>query len=348
VTSYPYPFQLVRTTADAPSYIHLHGGDIVASCLRALPPALPSSLRQPATQISLYLRQAPHHQYTTAIMSVASITHCSSAPPDIKSTQASSSSPSSRPQFNTHLTSDRLREGSGLLRNHQPFSMVSNIRKGRKSIFKELGLDDDFSDDGYGSATASPTSPVHGGQGHEHSLSANGEKDFHEIKGTRSSDTPNIAEHRIQHDQYEGDDNISSSKQGPKENSENCNNPDAANLRRQPSTSKRWFSKLATVGYRRPRVKTASSAPSPTVFSSPQRLAMIALLIAVVLPAFSYHNGRETVGGNGADAAAVIRPRQTSPVQVCTRWSHQGRFLLASRALIRFFGRSNDANSPVS
>ncbi|KAI1335029.1 hypothetical protein F5Y15DRAFT_428518 [Xylariaceae sp. FL0016] len=43
-----------------------------------------------------------------------------------------------RPRFNSLLTSDRLREGQSL----PPVSMVSSIRKGRKSIFKEMGLDE--------------------------------------------------------------------------------------------------------------------------------------------------------------------------------------------------------------
>ncbi|KAI1470934.1 uncharacterized protein F4812DRAFT_283032 [Daldinia caldariorum] len=41
-----------------------------------------------------------------------------------------------RPRFNSLVTSDRLREGSRPPR----FSMGSNIRKGRRSIFKEVGL----------------------------------------------------------------------------------------------------------------------------------------------------------------------------------------------------------------
>ncbi|KAI1650414.1 uncharacterized protein F4817DRAFT_327679 [Daldinia loculata] len=41
-----------------------------------------------------------------------------------------------RPRFNSLVTSDRLREGSRLPK----FSMASSIRKGRRSIFKEVGL----------------------------------------------------------------------------------------------------------------------------------------------------------------------------------------------------------------
>lgn len=53
-----------------------------------------------------------------------------------------------RPKFNSHITSDRLREGAGL--RLPPFA--SNIQKGRTSVFREMGLDGDaaaFGDDTY-------------------------------------------------------------------------------------------------------------------------------------------------------------------------------------------------------
>ncbi|OAA64926.1 hypothetical protein ISF_04336 [Cordyceps fumosorosea ARSEF 2679] len=56
-----------------------------------------------------------------------------------------------RPKFNSHITSDRLREGAGL--RLPPFAVrASNIRKGRTSVFHEMGLEDDppaFGDDTY-------------------------------------------------------------------------------------------------------------------------------------------------------------------------------------------------------
>lgn len=102
--------------------------------------------------------------------------------------------------------------------------------------------------------------------------------------------------------------------------------------RSQTSTnSKAWYSKLVTG--RRPKVKAAASAPPPTM-SSITRLTSTALLIAVVLPCFSYYNGREKVSLNGADAGVINRgtaarygpvldSRADSPAQVCKRWSHQ-------------------------
>lgn len=55
-----------------------------------------------------------------------------------------------RPKFNSHITSDRLREGAGL--RLPPFAVrTSNIQKGRTSVFREMGLEDDvaFGDDTY-------------------------------------------------------------------------------------------------------------------------------------------------------------------------------------------------------
>ncbi|KAG5982663.1 hypothetical protein E4U55_001545 [Claviceps digitariae] len=47
-----------------------------------------------------------------------------------------------RPKFNSHLTSDRLREGAGLYLPPLFQALRSNIRKDRVSVFKELDLDD--------------------------------------------------------------------------------------------------------------------------------------------------------------------------------------------------------------
>jgi hypothetical protein len=103
-----------------------------------------------------------------------------------------------------------------------------------------------------------------------------------------------------------------------------------------------WYSKLARGS--RPSIKTSSTAP-PGSFSSIPRVALIACLIAVVVPGFRY-GGQDKVNINGADAgvireaelvdnASAIEGRQNSPTSVCTRWSHQGEFgclLLVSKA----------------
>ena len=65
-------------------------------------------------------------------MSSTELPQCVSADPVI------SPSRPVRPKFHHQNTSDRLRES---LRRPPSFSLASNICKGRKSIFKELGLD---------------------------------------------------------------------------------------------------------------------------------------------------------------------------------------------------------------
>ncbi|KAL0936203.1 kelch domain-containing protein [Colletotrichum truncatum] len=223
----------------------------------------------------------------------------------------SHSAPHVRPKFNSQNTSDRLREGSGLRPSR--FGMVSNIKKGRKSVFKELGLDDDISDD---ELPATPTSQ----HGHERKTSMASEKEFGH-PGSLASEryqTSNDGDGDGDGDRDgdgDGDTDERHTKTGHRE-------PNSQPQRRSSTMQigkQSWYSKLAT-GYRRPRVKTASSAPPPTV-SSLQRLAMIALMIAVLLPGFNYNGGRQKVG-NGADAG-VIRPRQASSVDVCLRWSQQ-------------------------
>ena len=47
-----------------------------------------------------------------------------------------------RPKFNSQLTSDRLREGAGLYLPALFKTPSMHIRKGRVSVFKEMGLDD--------------------------------------------------------------------------------------------------------------------------------------------------------------------------------------------------------------
>jgi len=94
-----------------------------------------------------------------------------------------------------------------------------------------------------------------------------------------------------------------------------------------------WYSKLAKGS--RPSIKASSSAP-PGSFASIPRVALIACLIAVVVPGFRY-GGEDKANINGADAgvireaelvdnASAIEGRQNSPTSICTRWSHQGEF----------------------
>jgi hypothetical protein len=180
--------------------------------------------------------------------------------------------PIRRPRFDSKLTSDRLRESS------TSFSMASNISKGRKSIFKEMGLSDDESERSYNPQEFSD------------------EKEFGEIAGLSSEPRSSIG--------TRADDEADESKK-----------------------KSRWLSMLSSAA--RPKIKSAASAPPATV-SSVQRMSMIALIIAIVIPAISYKNGWQKVEMNGADAGVIREPqgivledRADSPVTVCKRWAHQ-------------------------
>lgn len=184
-----------------------------------------------------------------------------------------------RPRFNSLVTSDRLREGSRLPK----FSMASSIRKGRRSIFKEVGLTAEGRE-----SQQNITSETHE------------ESDANERIGPSSEIASPV-------------ETTSSIGQG------------------SPRGKSKWLSKLAPS--RRPRMKTTSSAPPPMI-TGLHRLSMIALLIAIVLPTISYNNGHKRVEVSGADAG-VIRPnpsvilktREDSPTDVCTRWAGQSKCL---------------------
>lgn len=191
-----------------------------------------------------------------------------------------------RPRFNSQVTSDRLRESSRL----PSFSMVSKIREGRQSMFKEVGLLEEERENQE--------------QGMASNREISEESDSGERVGTSSETTSPIEKK-------------TSKASGKEEES--------------PKGKSRWFSKLAPM--RRPRIKTASSAPPPTV-AGVHRLSMIALLIAIVLPTISYNNGRKKVEISGADAglirptpsgAVTIESRENSPTEVCTRWAGQSK-----------------------
>lgn len=93
-----------------------------------------------------------------------------------------------------------------------------------------------------------------------------------------------------------------------------------------------WYSKI--VKGQRPVIRSSATAP-PGSFSSVSRVALIAFLIAVVVPGFRYSSGSEKINISGADAGVIpegilvdngstIEGRDNSPTDVCTRWAHQG------------------------
>ncbi|KAK4226733.1 hypothetical protein QBC38DRAFT_365818 [Podospora fimiseda] len=211
-----------------------------------------------------------------------------------------------RPKFHHRCTNDRLREGSQSVLFLS--SMSGKIRKDRKSVFKELGLDTDQPNGPYAS-----------------------EHEFGEITGLASpasTFSPN--------QENASDDGKSETGGNQNRDQGEQNQNDSARSPASPSRSSRpWYSRLTPS--RRPKVRAVSSAPPPSV-SSFSRVSMIALLIAVVLPAFSFYNGDEKVALAGVAEAGVIsgrmedsgpflEPRADSPTKVCKRWAHQSAHL---------------------
>ena len=170
-------------------------------------------------------------------------------------------------------------------------------------MFKELGLDTD---------------------GHTTYTNGVTDKEFAELTGIASASTDRSSEHNSDRSQ------CSEARPQDLQSPRGINHLDVSPQSPTSTNSKPWYSKLVNV--RRPRIKTAASAPPPTM-STFTRLSSVALLIAVVLPGFSYYNGREKVPLNGADAGVINRHSMTpvldtradSATDVCKRWSQQGR-----------------------
>jgi len=184
-----------------------------------------------------------------------------------------------RPRFNSLVTADRLEEGSRL----SGLPRTSKIRKGRRSVFREVGLEDD----------EEHIQPSDAAQSRK-------EERLSQASTKRPPSDPIFP-------QYERKDSIG-------ENS--------------TSEKPQWLSRLASV--KRPKIKSTATTP-PRAMSGIHRLTLIALLIAVFLPAIRYNNGHRKVEVNGADAGVIREPivksgletRDDSPTDVCKRWAAQ-------------------------
>lgn len=102
------------------------------------------------------------------------------------------------------------------------------------------------------------------------------------------------------------------------------------NHQRTNTNEKKAFWKLGRQS--RPMVRSSATAPAGA-FSTIPRIAMLAFLIAIVVPGLR-NRGSLEVGMNGADAGVIrkaelvdnassIEGRADSPTDVCTRWAHQ-------------------------
>ncbi|TGJ84166.1 hypothetical protein E0Z10_g4612 [Xylaria hypoxylon] len=189
-----------------------------------------------------------------------------------------------RPRFNSQVTSHRLAEGLKFM----AVPTSSKIRKGRKSVFREIGLDED--DDGQENAENSA-----GRQSLE-------EKQSNETTRRRSDSASSAHERK-------------------------------GSVEEETTREKsRWLSRL--IPEKRPKIKSAATAP-PAPIGGLHRFTLIAMLMAVVIPALGYNNGRQKVKANGADAGVIREPvvrgvledRANSPTNVCKRWAGQSAVL---------------------
>ncbi|KAI0432569.1 hypothetical protein F5Y09DRAFT_135858 [Xylaria sp. FL1042] len=205
-----------------------------------------------------------------------------------------------RPHFNSQITSDRLAEGS----RYMAIPGVGRIQKGRKSGFREIGLNDDD------------------GENVDHSTGRQSveEKQFSDENTTRR-ESRLIPERKHA---VEGESTREKSQ---------------------------WLLKL--LPEKRPKIKPAATSP-PTLIAGIHRFTLIALLIAVVLPAISYNNGRNKVKMNGADAGvirepivtSVLKDRANSPTDVCKRWAGQSAIL--NGTLYYYGGRKKTTTDQTS
>lgn len=185
--------------------------------------------------------------------------------------------------------------------------MGGNIRKGRRSVFKETGLDDEYS---------SEPKTSHSGSENENELyTVDDERSFGIITGLRSErntvsaskpESPRRQKTEPQHSRKRSNSNGGSAKLRRRQNSD----PD------QP-----WYARLYKSDGR-PRVQAASDAP-PGGGSGVTRFTMIALLIAIIIPALSLRSSAEGNKAPSVASAGPITRRDDSPTDVCIRWAHQ-------------------------
>lgn len=216
-----------------------------------------------------------------------------------------------RPTFNHQNTQDRLREAA---RRPTSFPMVSNIRKDRRSIFKEVGL--------------APEEPGATNILDEKHPVADEEKEEsgqvqRPITLDVDEDSTTAAHTRIEDQQRNETDDMRD--QSEKSSAETLSRSQSSHelsqtksISVQSAANKTpWYAKLAAG--RRPRVRTVGRTP-PSPLHGLSAVSMFALVLAVLIP-FTGRGKQDTVGV--ADAGPVMMSRADSPTDVCTRWAMQ-------------------------
>lgn len=186
--------------------------------------------------------------------------------------------------------------------------MIGHIKKGRKSVFREVGLEEPFYEGESGEKQpeefGQPVEKELGEQPHDKEF----EEQPHEKVLTEQPHQNVVSEKDI------GE--VTSLERSSNDDEHDNNTPTRGASMRAPKTS--WYSKLSP---RRPRVRTATSTPAPGL----HRITMLALIVALVFPGISFRKRDGQVDVGSADAG-LIRLRDESPIDVCTRWAHQGTF----------------------
>lgn len=190
--------------------------------------------------------------------------------------------------------------------------MGGNIRKGRRSVFREIGLENEKFIHHERSASTSEATQLY---------TVDDEKTFGVITGLQNETRTN-ARQRPRLDQQNSQDETKSHKR-------KSSSGTARLRRRQDSDPERpWYQKLYK-NEGRPRVQAPSGAPAAGG-SGVSRFTMIALLIAIIIPAFSLSGvaqGRRAAGV--AEAVPVVK-REDSLTDVCIRWAHQAAIVNGS------------------
>lgn len=193
-----------------------------------------------------------------------------------------------RPAFSSQITTDRLREAE-----KRPSSSRTNTnpKPQRRSVFKELGLDD------------LEHTVYNGPEIIEHPLPLAVEKEQRDVHVTRQG-------------KVTFDDIL-------KDIPQRTDEPDV-----KKHGNAAWLPKLSRGA--RPMIKSSASAP-PGGFPTLSRSAMLVCLIAVCVPSFQYYgSGKDKTVAGVADATptmmkerGILDTRQNSDTAVCTRWANQ-------------------------
>ncbi|CAN8101703.1 unnamed protein product [Discula destructiva] len=239
--------------------------------------------------------------------------------------------PFSRPSFNSQNTQDRLREGE-----RRP-SMTTNIKKNRRTIFREVGLAPD--NPGNISPRVVLEDPFNklgmeeGGKRDPAGL-APLDTNLKCVERGCTAAAATAAAHYKEHsgpaeqnEDEEGDEQHTSAPRSPQHirlasRSETTSSSSSSSS--PASVKSPWYAKIATG--RRPKVKVGSgSGAPPSPFFGVSTMTMLALTVAVIVPTMLGGSAKAPVVGV-ADAGVIIR-RADNPTDTCARWAQQTALL---------------------